>query len=326
MHSLTQKRGGRMSLFKKGKTIVVFGAVISVLILSFITVSFADKKPTVVVVLKAADSQYWKIMKAGMEKGFKDFGIDGKVIEPSEATPQKQVELLIKTYKEKPDIIITAPYSSFVRPTLVTLTDIPILLVDTDLPMKNKTAYIGTDNNDLGKKAGAFLASQLQPGDKVAIIGGDISFPVFRQRLEGATNSLQNAGIEISITKTGISDNPKAVQKAISMVLRDHPDIKGVVTTHDKIAFPVINELEKQGFLIPVIGPDGLSDMLQLIADETLPGTIAQNPYDMGYLSVETAMKVIKGENVEPFVDSGVDIIIKENAQDRLDFYAEIVK
>jgi ribose transport system substrate-binding protein len=27
----------------------------------------------------------------------------------------------------------------------------------------------------------------------------------------------------------------------------------------------------------------------------------------MGYLSVETAMKVIQGENVEPFVDSGVD-------------------
>lgn len=313
-------------MLKKGQTILVFGAVISVLILSFITVSFADKKPTVVVVLKAADSQYWNIMKAGMEKGFKDFGFDGKVMVPSEASPQKQVELLIKTYKEKPDIIITAPYSSFVRPTLETLTDIPILLVDTDLTMKNKTAYIGTDNNDLGKKAGAFLASQLQPGDKVAIIGGDTSFPVFRQRLEGAADSLQNAGIKISITKTGISDNPKAIKKAVSMVLRDHPDIKGVVSSHDTIALPVAKELEKHGLLIPVIGPDGLTEMLKLIADETLPGTMAQNPYDMGYLSVETAMKVIKGENVKPFVDSGVDIIIKENAQQRLNFYEKIVK
>ncbi|NYE07452.1 ribose transport system substrate-binding protein [Bacillus niacini] len=313
-------------MLKKGKITLVIGTVIFIIVLGFISVTFADKKPTVVVVLKAADSQYWHIMKAGMEKGFKDFGIDGKVMVPSEASPQKQVELLIKTYKEKPDIIITAPYSSFVRPTLETLTDIPILLVDTDLPMKNKKAYIGTDNNDLGKKAGAFLASQLQPGDKVAIIGGDISFPVFRQRLEGATNSLQNAGIEISITKTGISDDPKAVHKAVSMVLRDHPDIKGVVTSHDTIALPVIKEFEKQGLLIPVIGPDGLTEMLKLIADETLPGTIAQNPYDMGYLSVETAMKVIQGENVEPFVDSDVDIIIKENAQQRLNFYEKLVK
>jgi ribose transport system substrate-binding protein len=313
-------------VLKKGKVMLVMGAVISVMVLGFISISFADKKPTVVVVLKAADSEYWKIMKAGIEKGFKDFGIDGKVMVPSEATPQEQVELLNKTYKEKPDIIITAPYSSSVGPTLETLTDIPILLIDTDLTIKNKTAYIGTDNNELGKKAGAFLASQLQPRDKVAIIGGDLSFPVFRDRVEGATNSLQNAGIEIAYTKTGIADDPKAVQKAISMVLREQPDIKGVVTTHDTIAFPVIKELEKQGLSIPVIGPDGLTEMLEFIAEETIPGTMAQNPYDMGYLSVETAMKVINGENVEKFVDSGVDIIIKENAQNRLNFYEKLVK
>jgi ribose transport system substrate-binding protein len=313
-------------VLKKGKLIWVIGAVISVMVLSFISVTFANKKPTVVVVLKAADSQYWKIMKSGMEKGFKDFGIDGKVMEPSEATPQEQVELLMKTYKEKPDLIITAPYSSSVGPTLETLTDIPILLVDTDLTIKNKTAYIGTDNDDLGKKAGAFLASQLQPGDKVAIIGGDLSFPVFRERVEGATHSLRNAGIKIAYKKTGISDDPKRIQSVITKLMRDQPDIKGVVTTHDTIAFPVIKELKKQGLSIPVIGPDGLTEMLRLIADETLPGTMAQNPYDMGYLSVETAMKVLKGENVEPFVDSGVDIIIKENAQQRLNFYEKIVK
>lgn len=305
---------------------LVMGAVIAVMVLGFISVSVADKKPTVVVVLKEGDSQYWRIMKAGVEKGFKDFDIDGKVIVPSEPTPQEQVELLRKTYKEKPDLIITAPYSSSVGPTLETLTDIPILLIDTDLTIKNKTAYIGTDNDDLGNKAGAFLASQLQPGDKVAIIGGDLSFPVFRERVEGATHSLQNAGIEITYTKTGIPDDPKAIQNVITKLMRDEPDIKGVVTTHDTIALPVIKELEEQGLLIPVIGPDGLTEMLELIADESLPGTMAQNPYDMGYLSVETAMKVLKGEDVEPFVDSGVDIIIKENAQHRLNFYKKIVK
>ncbi|MDQ1002932.1 ribose transport system substrate-binding protein [Neobacillus niacini] len=313
-------------MLKKGKSILVIVAVISVIVLSFISVSFADKKPKVVVVLKAADSQYWEIMKAGIEKGFKDFGIDGKVLVPKEASPKEQVELLKQTYNEKPDIIITAPYNSSVGPILETFTDIPILLVDTNLTIKNKTAYIGTDNNDLGKKAGAFLASQLQPGDKVAIIGGDISFSVFRERVDGASQSLKNAGMEIAYTKTGIPDDPKEVQKAISMVLRDHPDIKGVVTSHDTIALPVVKELEKQGLLIPVIGPDGLTEMLKFIADETLPGTMAQNPYDMGYLSVETAMKVIKGENIEPFVDSGVDIIIKENALQRLNFYEKILK
>ncbi|WHY03247.1 sugar ABC transporter substrate-binding protein [Neobacillus sp. DY30] len=313
-------------MLKKGKVIFGIGAVISVILLGFISVTLADKKPTVIVVLKASDSQYWKIMQAGMEKGFKDFGIDGKVLVPSEVSPQEQAVLLKKTYKEKPDLIITAPYSSSVSPVLKTFTDIPILFVDTNLPLDNKTAYIGTDNLDLGKKAGAFLASQLQPGDKVAIIGGDLSFSVFDERIEGATISLQDAGINIAYKNTGIPDDAKKIRSVITKLMQDQPDIKGVMTTHDTIALPVIQELKKQGLLIPVIGPDGLTEMVKLIADETVPGTTAQNPYDMGYLSVETAMKVLKGENVEPFVDSGVDIIIKENVHQRLSFYEKILK
>jgi ribose transport system substrate-binding protein len=302
------------------------GAVISAMVLSFISVSFADKKPTVVVVLKEGNTEYWRIMKAGIEKGFKDFDIDGKVMVPTDSTAQEQADLLMKAYKEKPDVIITAPISLSVKPTLETFKDVPVLLVDTDLPIKNKTAYIGTDNLDLGKKAGAFLASQLQPGNKIAIIAGDLSFSVFKDRIEGATISLRNAGIQIAYLKTGIQDDPKTIQRVITKLLRDQPDIKGVVTTHDTIALPAIKELEEQGLSIPVIGPDGLTDMLKFIADETIPGTMAQNPYDMGYLSVETAMKVIQGENVEPIVDSGVDIIIKENAEHRLNFYEKIVK
>ncbi|PAE37406.1 sugar ABC transporter substrate-binding protein [Bacillus sp. 7884-1] len=313
-------------MLKKGKIYLIMGAVISVMVLSFISVSFADKKPTVVVVLKEGNTEYWRIMKAGIEKGFKDFNIDGKVMVPTDSTAQEQADLLMKAYKEKPDVIITAPISLSVKPTLETFTDVPVLLVDTDLPIKNKTAYIGTDNLDLGKKAGAFLASQLQPGNKIAIIAGDLSFSVFKERIEGATISLRNAGIQIAYLKTGIQDDPKTIQSVITKLLRDQPDIKGVMTTNDTIALPAIKELEEQGLSIPVIGPDGLTEMLKFIADETIPGTMAQNPYDMGYLSVETAMKVIQGENVEPIVDSGVDIIIKENAEHRLNFYEKIVK
>jgi ribose transport system substrate-binding protein len=313
-------------VLKKGKTYLIIGAVISVMVLSFLSVTLADKKPTVVVVLKEGNTEYWRIMKAGIEKGFKDFDIDGKVMVPTDSTAEEQSDLLMKAYNEKPDVIITAPISQSVKPTLETFTDIPVLLVDTNLSIKNKTAYIGTDNLDLGKKAGAFLASQLQPGDKIAIIAGDLSFSVFKERIDGATISLRNAGIQIGYLKTGIGDDPKTIQSVITKLLRDQPDIKGVVTTHDTIALPAIKELEEQGLSIPVIGPDGLTEMLKFIADETIPGTMAQNPYDMGYLSVETAMKVIQGEKVEPFVDSGVDIIIKENAQHRLNFYKKIVK
>lgn len=316
-------------MLKKGKNLFIIFTVISVIIIGFISKSFADEKPKVVIVLKDLDTQYWEIVKAGAEKGFRDFGIDGKVIAPSIESAKEQRKLLEQTYKENPDVLIVAPMNASVIPILEKFTEtkeIPVLLVDQDDPWQNKTTYVGTDNLDLGKKAGSFLASHLQPGNKVAIIGGDLSISVFRERVKGAKINLEDAGIIIATESVGISDNAKSVTKEMINVLHDYPDISGIIATHDIVALHVIKVLEEQGLNIPVIGADGITDMLELIEDGTISGTVAQNPYDMGYLSVETALKVTKGENVEKVVDTGVDIIIKENAKQRLDFLNKLLK
>ncbi len=81
---------------------------------------------------------------------------------------------------------------------------------------------------------------------------------------------------------------------------------------------------------IPVIGKriEGakITEMVELIEEGTLTDTVAQNPYDMGYLGVETAVKVTKGEKVEKNIDSDVDIIIEDNAEQRLDFLKKMLK
>jgi len=316
-------------MIKNGKLVFIVGAVISVIIISFISRSFADERPKVVIVLKNMDTQYWEIVKAGAEKAFSDFGIDGKVLAPLDGSTREQSRLLEKTYQENPDVLIVAPIDSTVIPLLDKYTKqkkIPVLLVDQDYSWQNKTSYIGTDNVDLGKKAGSLLASQLQPGNKVAIIGGHLSVSVFRERINGAKMALKDAGIIIAADTVWNSDDEKTVKKEMTKILLEHPDIKGVFATHDISALLVIKVLEEQGVTIPVIGADGIPDMLKLIKDGTISSTVAQNPYDMGYLSVETALKVTKGKNVEKVVDTGVDIIIKENAKQRLDFLNKLLK
>ncbi|WP_144548509.1 sugar ABC transporter substrate-binding protein [Bacillus sp. X1(2014)] len=314
-------------MFKYGKLIFLVGIVISVIIISFISNSFAEERPKVVVVLKNMDTQYWEIVKAGAEKAFSDFGMAGKVIAPLDGSTREQKRLLEKTYQENPDVLIVAPIDSTVIPLLDKYTkqkEIPVLLVDQDYPWQNKTSYIGTDNVDLGKKAGSLLASQLQPGNKVAIIGGHLSVSIFRERINGAKMALKDAGIIVAAETVWNSDDAKTVKKEMTKLLHDHPDIKGVFATHDTSTLLVIKELKEQGVTIPVVGADGIPDMLKFIKDGTISSTIAQNPYDMGYLSVETALKVTKGENVEKVVDTGVDIVIKENAKQRLDFYKKL--
>ncbi|MBZ5751232.1 sugar ABC transporter substrate-binding protein [Metabacillus rhizolycopersici] len=316
---------------KKGKIpfLIVVSIFVVVIIGGFIAKSLMGEKPRVVVVLRTLDHEYWETIKAGVEKGFRDFGIDGEVITSPDGTKEGQIKLLEKVYKEKnPDVLIVAPEDlPDLIPTLERFSkEIPLILISANLDLKNKVSYVGTDNVDLGEKAGVFLASQLQPGDKVAIIGGDAAHTVFNDRISGAKVKLENAGIDVVVEERVLLDDAKTVNKTMTKVLRDYPDLKGVIATHDTMALNVINAIEEQGLNMPVTGADGTTDLIELIEADTIPGTVAQNPYDMGYLSVETALKVIKGESVEKFIDAGVDIIIKGNAEERLDFLNGILK
>lgn len=300
--------------------IIAFPAIL----LGFISKPFVDEKPKVVVVLKDLNTQYFEIMKAGAEEGFQDFNIDGLVIAPRYKSKKDVQEYLLETVlKEKPDVLVISPVESPVVMSKLQKfveTGIPVLLVDTDVSLENKISYIGTENYELGRKAGELLASELQPGDEVAIISGNFASPISGDRVRGAKSSLEEAGIKIATEKRDLPNEPSPVKNAMREILRNNPNIKGVFATTDIMALSVLEELEEQGYKMPVIGTDGIIEMVELVEEGKLSGTVAQNPYVMGYLSAQTAMQVAKGKNVDTIIDSGVDIIIKGNGDERLAF------
>jgi ribose transport system substrate-binding protein len=315
-------------LKKRSIVLLVFFAIFTILV-GCLYKSFVNEKPTIVVVLKDLDTQYWQFVKAGAEKGFRDFDIDGKVIAPNYQSEEGVQEYLLKsTIKENPDALIVSPLNSSITSILKEYDErnIPVMLVDTDDSWEKKTSYIGTNNFELGKMGGMLLASQLQPGNKVALIAGDINHPISGDRIRGAKNSLVAAGIKIATEKIDLPNEIEPVKEVMDKVLKDYPDVKGVFAVTDIMALGAFESIEEHGFTMPVIGADGIIEMIELIEEGNLPGTVAQNPYDMGYLSVEAAMKVINGEKIERNIDSGVDIIVKGNAKQRLDFQKRLLK
>lgn len=317
-------------MLKKKLLFLFMVIVFSITLLGSISKLFGDEKPKVVVVLQNLDSEYWNVVKAGAEKGFQDFNIDGKVVAPGNKSKRDVLEFTLKSIlKEKPDVLVVSPNTSpAVMSVLKKVVEhkIPVLLVDTDIPLEHKTSYIGTNNLELGRIAGALLASELQPGDKVAFpLGADeVIHPVLGERIKGAKSSLEAAGIKIVEEHVKPSNDSSPTKKAMTTILRKHPDVKGVFTTMDRNALPALEVIQDYGLKMPMTGADGFIKMLKLIEDGTLTSTITQNPYDMGYLSVETALKVINGEEVDKNIDTGVDIITTDNAKLRLDFLNEM--
>ncbi|MFB9760678.1 sugar ABC transporter substrate-binding protein [Ectobacillus funiculus] len=287
-----------------------------------------DEKPKVVVVLQELNTDLSKTIKAGIEKGFVDFHIDGKVIAPdSQDSASKQIALLKDVLKQKPDALIIMPIQS---PASIPVfkeyqkRNIPVLMLYQDARWKDQTTFIGTDHLRLGKIAGELLSSFLQPGDQVAIIHDTKTNPAVNDRIMGAKETLGNGGIEIVPEQRG-DDESRNVKLVISNILQTYPNIKGVFATNDNIALAALKAIEEKELKIPVVGTDGTRGMLKAVEEEKLNVALAQNPYDMGYVSVEQALRAIKGEHVDKRIDSGVDIVTKDNAKSRIDFYTQKV-
>ncbi|WP_169907881.1 sugar ABC transporter substrate-binding protein [Priestia abyssalis] len=285
-------------------------------------------KPKVIAVVQRLDIEYWKSFKSGAQKAFEDFDIDGQVMAPSSLYPiTNQPDLLKKVLHQSPDALITAPtHPSVAYPILMEYTkkNIPIILTTSGAEWKYQTAFIGTDNITLGKTAGMLLGSMLQPGDQVAIIHGRVDDGIMIDRKNSAKEVLEEIGIEIVVEQLGYDHfgNPIPVMES---VLHHYPNLKGVVATTDRLALEALKTIEKKRLNIPVIGTDGLTEIVESVDSGKIDATLSQNPYDMGYLSVEQAYKAIKGEHIQQRIDSGVDIITADNSKERLSFLKKTV-
>ena len=82
--------------------------------------------------------------------------------------------------------------------------------------------------------------------------------------------SLDTVGIKVVTEEVDLPINDSsAVEEAMQSILREHPDLKGVMTSSDFIAIPALKVIREHGLEIPVTGTDGLTEMLTAIKQGT---------------------------------------------------------
>ncbi|MBO1513429.1 sugar ABC transporter substrate-binding protein [Metabacillus bambusae] len=286
-----------------------------------------EEKPKVVVVLQSLTSEYWNFVQAGAKQAFKDFNVDGTILGPSsESQVMEQINMMQDALTKGPDaLVVSATQPETAIPTFNQYKEnnIPVLLINQDVEWVDKVTFIGTDNFTAGKKGGELLASKLQKGDKVALIGGVLGSQTHRDRLDGAKEGLVAAGMEVVAEQPADSDKSKAMN-VMENIIESNPELKGVFVSSDDMAMGASRGVQNKGVEVQVVGLDGTVESIESVIKGNTVGTVAQNPYDMGYKGVENAIKAIKGESVEKRIDTGAEVITKENAQERLDFLKSI--
>ena len=214
--------------------------------------------------------------------------------------------------------IAVTPTSPAVQTALdkATKAGIKVVLVDNDIPgWSGKSSVVATDNLAGGKLAGTWLAGKLPAGATIGILQGRVGNPSLDDRVKGLKETLGDKAKVVGEPATDC-DQTKGLNAAQDL-LTANPNLTAI---YGACGPPIIGALQaiksagKKPGDITVIGFDASPDEVKAIKAGDQTGSVAQFPAKMGSLGIETAVSAARGQSVQPNVDTGTEMVTKENA------------
>lgn len=268
---------------------------------------------TIAVVAKGYASPFWAATKAGALDAGKDLGYEVTFNGPdNESDVPRQNDQLQQALVTSPAALVFASLDSEAQATaLQQFADagVPVVAFDSGVPGSSiPKATVATDNKAAAAEAAKHLSELMGGAGTVAIVCQSQTSVTGQDREQGFREWIAaNApGIEVVDVQYNNSDQALAQQQAAG-ILQAHPDLGGLFATDDDGAVAAGQAVETAGLAgkVKVVGFDSGKPQMDLITKGTIAGSVTQNPYKMGYDAVATAVKVIDGQSVESFIDSG---------------------
>jgi ribose transport system substrate-binding protein len=279
------------------------------------------QETTIALISKGFQHQFWQAVKAGADQAGKELGVTVTFEGPDNETQvDKQMEMLAAALARKPSALgFAALDSQAAIPLLQQAHDagIPIIAfdsgVDSDLPLTT----CSTDNHAAAALAADKMAELIGSEGKIAVVAHDQTSRTGIDRRDGFVNQIKDKypNIEIVTVQYGAGDQLQSTEITKS-ILTANPDIKGIFGTNEGSAIGVGNGVKETGAKIVVIGFDSGKAQLDYIRNGTIAGAITQNPVGIGYETVQSAVKALKGETLPKIIDTGFYYYDKTNIDD----------
>jgi len=264
------------------------------------------------IVSKGFQHQFWQAVKSGAEKAATELGVEITFEGPeTEAQVDKQIEMLQAALDKKPSAIgFAALDSQAAIPYLeqAQSAGIPVVAFDSGVESQIPVTTASTNNIAASALAANKMAELIGGQGEIAMIVHDQTSRTGVDRRDGFKNEIESKYPDIKIVdiQYGGGDHLKSTDLA-KAIIQAHPNLKGIFGSNEGSAIGVINAVSELGLdgKITVIGFDSGKQQIDAIKSGKMAGAITQNPVGIGYETVKAAVAAVKGEKVEPIIDTG---------------------
>ncbi len=283
-----------------------------------------EQKMVFAFVPKLLDNPVFQLAWQGAQAGAKDLGngrIEVQRFAPVKSDAVEQAQIVESLIERKVDgIAISVNDADALKESIDKAIDagIPVVTFDSDSPRSKRLAYYGTANKPSGKLMAEYLVKLMGPKGSIGILMGTPGAPNLEERKEGILEYLKDyPGIKVAAIVYCDDDVNKGVS-GMESAMEAHPELTGWILPGAWALFtpppgPFTNR--KPGSLT-VVSIDALPEELDYVRQGYVQVLMGQKLWGWGYESVRMLQELKEGKAPRGVIDSGVDIVTKENVEE----------
>lgn len=299
----------------------LFALVIALVLALSATAALAEEY-TIYLVTMDLEDQHWVSVDEGAQAAVaeaKEAGIDVRYVWTGPTTGKNdaaQIECINNAYADNANVILLASNGPDTEvATIEEYTNEGVKFVYVDSPANTDVALqtLATDNTAAGQLAGETLLAALADAGitegKVGIVNVNAATVSTLNRETGFRAAFEGTNFEILETQYGEGDAAKSQEIATNFITDGCVALFGA---NEGSTVGVGNAIAAEGDDCAVLGVgfDKSDAILNLVAAGDLVATTAQNPYNMGYYGIKTAIAYLtEGTTEFEDMDTGVTML-----------------
>lgn len=280
-------------------------------------------KPRIAMIPKGTTHVFWKTVEAGAREAAAELDVDLVWKGPLKENDRgQQIAIVEQFVTEGVAAIALAPLDAAALRRPVALAGqrkIPVVIFDSALQGeagKDFVSLVATDNRRGGELGGSRLGDVLDGKGKVVLL---------RYQVGSASTDDREAGFSAAIAgRPGmslISDNRysgatagEAKTAALNM-LETLKAADGIFCPNESSTFGMLLALRQHNLAgkVKFVGFDTSPALIEALRKGEIDALVAQDPRAMGRQTVTAAVRHLRGEAVEPVIDTGAAVVTRDN-------------
>lgn len=273
---------------------------------------------TIAVIPKGRAHLFWQSVHAGAVAAAREDDLDIVWNGPSTETDfNGQLQIVDAMINRRVDAICLAPIDKKVMVSVVdraAAQKIPVVIFDSGIDTENFVSQVATDNYKAGEMAADRMAGILGGKGKVVMVAVQPGAASTMAREQGFEDRMarQYPGIAIADKRYGMADFAKSRAVAENM-LTAFSDLNGLFASNESSTVGAAQALKSRAAAVKMVGFDWSPPLLDDLRAGLIDSLVVQNPFQMGYESVRSAAKAIRGEPVTKINNLPPRLIRKED-------------